>query len=75
LSVYATREVENDMSGVTPYITIAQIAARMKEMNTYEEVNEALDEVEYLFEVIPPELQDPAENLISQLREKLKNLE
>ena len=75
MSVYATREVENDMSGVTPYITIAQIAARMKEMNTYEEVNEALDEVEYLFEVIPPELQDPAENLISQLREKLKNLE
>ena len=74
MSVYATREVENDMSGVTPYITIAQIAARMKEMNTYEEVNEALDEVEYLFEVIPPELQDPAENLISQLREKLKNL-
>ena len=63
------------MSGVTPYITIAQIAARMKEINTYEEVNEALDEVEYLFEVIPPELQDPAENLISQLREKLKNLE
>jgi hypothetical protein len=75
LSVYATREVENDMSGVTPYITLAQIAARMKEMNTYEEVNEALDEVEYLFEVIPPELQDPAETLISQLREKLKNLE
>ena len=63
------------MSGVTPYITLAQIAARMKEMNTYEEVNEALDEVEYLFEVIPPELQDPAETLISQLREKLKNLE
>ncbi len=63
------------MSGVTPYITIAQIASRMKEMNTYEVVNEALDEVEYLFEVIPPELQDPAETLISQLREKLKNLE
>ena len=40
------------MSGVTPYITLAQIAGRMKDMNTYEEVNEALDEVEYLFEVI-----------------------
>ena len=63
------------MSGVTPYITLAQIAERMKDMNTYEAVNEALDEVEYLFEVIPPELQDPAETLISQLREKLKNLE
>ncbi|MGB5177924.1 MAG: hypothetical protein WBP44_04250, partial [Gammaproteobacteria bacterium] len=64
-----------DMSGVTPYITLAQIAARMKDMNTYDAVNEALDEVEYLFEVIPPELQDPAETLIAQLREKLKNLE
>jgi len=63
------------MSGVTPYITLAQIAARMKDMNTYDAVNEALDEVEYLFEVIPPELQDPAETLIAQLREKLKNLE
>jgi hypothetical protein len=63
------------MSGVTPYITLAQIAARMKDMNTYDEVNAALDEAEYLFEVIPPELQDPAETLISQLREKLKNLE
>jgi hypothetical protein len=67
--------VNIDMSGVTPYITLAQIAARMKDMNTYDAVNEALDEVEYLFEVIPPELQDPAETLIAQLREKLKNLE
>ena len=63
------------MSGVTPYITLAQIAARMKDMNTYDEVSEALDEVEYLFEVIPPELQDPAETLVLQLREKLKYLE
>ena len=36
------------MSGVTPYITLAQIAGRMKDMNTFEAVNEALDEVEYL---------------------------
>jgi len=63
------------MSGVTPYITLEQIAARMQDMDTREAVNEALDEVEYLFEVIPPELQDPAETLITQLREKLKNLE
>jgi hypothetical protein len=63
------------MSGVTPYITLEKIAARMKDMNTYDEVNEALDEVEYLFEVIPPELQEPAETLIAQLRDKLKNLD
>ena len=63
------------MSGVTPYITLEKIAARMKDMNTCDEVNEALDEVEYLFEVIPPELQEPAETLIAQLRDKLKNLD
>lgn len=62
------------MSGITPYITLEQIAARMKDMDTHEAVNDALDEVEYLFEVIPPELQEPAENLIAQLREKLKKL-
>ena len=63
------------MSGVTPYITIQKIAARLKELDTYDEVNEALDEVEYLFEVIPPELQEPVETLIAQLRDKLKDLQ
>lgn len=62
------------MSGITPYITIQKIAARMKDLNTYDEVNAALDEVEYLFEVIPPELQDPVETVIAQLRERLKQL-
>lgn len=63
------------MSGITPYITIQKIAARLKDMDTRDEVNDALDEVEYLFEVIPPELQDPVETLITQLRDKLKSLE
>lgn len=62
------------MSGITPYITIQKIAARMKDLNTFDEVNAALDEVEYLFEVIPPELQDPVETLITQLRDRLKQL-
>ncbi len=72
--MYLTRETDSEMSGITPYITLEKIAARMKDLDTYDAVNEALDEVEYLFEVIPPELQEPAENLIAQLREKLKNL-
>jgi hypothetical protein len=62
------------MSGVTPYRTIEEIAARLGTMDSYEEVNEALDKVEYLFEVIPPELQDPAEDLIARLRARLKEL-
>ncbi len=62
------------MSGVTPYISMNKIAARLDELNTRESLTEALDEVEYLFEVIPPELQEPAETLIALLREKLNAL-
>jgi len=62
------------MSGVTPYISMNNIAARLDELNTRESITEALDEVEYLFEVIPPELQEPAETLIALLREKLSAL-
>jgi hypothetical protein len=51
-----------------------RIAARLDELNTFESITEALDEVEYLFEVIPPELQEPAETLIGLLRAKLNAL-
>ena len=60
------------MSGVTPYRTIEEIASRLDSMDSHAAVNEALDKVEYLFEVIPPELQGPAEDLIARLRVKLK---
>jgi hypothetical protein len=62
------------MSGVTPYISMNRIAARLDELDTFESITEALDEVEYLFEVIPPELQEPAETLIALLRGKLNAL-
>ena len=61
------------MSGVTPYETIEEIAGRIDDLNTPESINEALDELEYLFEVIPPDMQDSAEQLITMLREKLVN--
>ena len=60
------------MSGVTPYKTIEEIAGRINDLNTRESINEALDELENLFEVIPPELQDPVEGLITRLRNKYK---
>ncbi len=62
------------MSGINPYITIQEIAARVKDLNSYASINAALDELEYLFEVIPPESQEPAETLIAQLTDKLNNL-
>jgi len=59
------------MSGVDPYAYMQQVAVQMNELQTREEIETVLDELEYLFEVIPPEMQDPAEKLISQLRDKL----
>jgi hypothetical protein len=43
----------------------------MHELNTRSEIETVLDELEYLFEVIPPDMQDNAEHLITMLREKL----
>jgi hypothetical protein len=74
LNPQVIREENNDMSGVTPYISMNRIAARLDELDTFESITEALDEVEYLFEVIPPELQEPAETLIALLRGKLNAL-
>jgi len=59
------------MSGIDPYAYMQQVSMQMHELNTRREIETALDELEYLFEVIPPEMQDNAEQLITMLREKL----
>ncbi|MGB5276681.1 MAG: hypothetical protein WBO16_06945 [Gammaproteobacteria bacterium] len=62
------------MNGVDPYAYMQQIAMRMNEITSRTEIETVLDELEYLFEVIPPDMQDNAEKLIAMLREKLKNV-
>lgn len=59
------------VSGVTPYRTLHEIARALPQLTTREEIEAALDELEYLFEVIPPEMQEYAEPVIEQLRRKL----
>ena len=61
------------MSGVDPYAYMQQVSAKMHELTSKSEIETVLDELEYLFEIIPPEMQDNAEKLISLLREKLAN--
>ena len=61
------------MNGIDPYAYMQQVAIKMNELTTRNEIETVLDELEYLFEVIPPEMQDNAETLISMLREKLAN--
>jgi hypothetical protein len=59
------------MSGVTPYRTLHDIARALPELVQRAEIEAALDELEYLFEVIPPEMQEYAEPVIEALRRKL----
>jgi len=59
------------MNGIDPYAYMRQVSTRMDELVEPRQIEDVLDELEYLFEVIPPEMQDPAEQLISLLRRKL----
>jgi hypothetical protein len=54
-----------------PYASLQAISLRMRNLHRREDIESALDELEYVFEVITPELQDNAEQLIDMLREKL----
>jgi len=62
------------MNGIDPYAYMQQVAVAMDELTARDEIETVLDELEYLFEVIPPEMQDNAEKLISMLRKKLSSL-
>ena len=61
----------NTPPGADPYSYLAEVSRTMDTLTQRDEIETVLDEVEYLFEVIPPELQDLAEPVIQVLREKL----
>ena len=61
------------VNGIDPYAYMQQVALTMDELNARDEIETVLDELEYLFEIIPPEMQDNAEKLIGLLRDKLAN--
>ena len=59
--------------GVDPYSYLAEVSRVMDTLTQRDETETVLDEVEYLFEVIQPELQDLAEPIILALRKKIGN--
>jgi len=59
------------MQGIDPLAYLQQVAARQDDLEDRDEINTLLDEVEYLMEVIDPELQDGAYELVGRLRAKL----
>ena len=58
-------------NGVDPYAYMQQVAGALDQLNDRERINTILDELEYLYEVLDPELQPLADDLIEQLRSRL----
>jgi hypothetical protein len=65
---------ESLMQGVDPYGYMQQVANNLDRIDSRQELETLLDEVEYLFEVMDPELQDFGYQLIEQIQHKLSNL-
>ena len=62
------------MQGIDPYGYMQQVAGNLDQINSRQELETVLDEVEYLFEVLDPELQDFGYELIDRIQSKLANL-
>ena len=62
------------MAVVHPDRYINEIARRMPELTGRDEIEEVLDRLEYVYEVVPPEMQENVETLIRMLRDKLKDV-
>jgi hypothetical protein len=60
------------MSGIDPYAYMQQVASSMPQLSGKREIETVLDEMEYLYEVMSPEIQGLADQLIRQLRDKLR---
>jgi hypothetical protein len=60
------------MNGVDPWGYMQDLAGRIDALSERGEIERALDDLEYLMEVLDPELQEPAYGLIERLRAKLE---
>ncbi|KPK39309.1 MAG: hypothetical protein AMJ69_05950 [Gammaproteobacteria bacterium SG8_47] len=54
-----------------PYAYLQQVAARLDSLRSAREINPVLDELEFLYEALDPELQDLATDLIATLTKRL----
>lgn len=60
-------------NGVDPYAYMQQVAGVVDTLNDRDRINTILDELEYLYEVLDPELQPLADDLIERLRRRLEH--
>ena len=59
------------LRGVDPHAYLEEVAGKLASVTERAEIELMLDDAEYLFEVISPEMQDLAEPVIEALRKKL----
>lgn len=58
-------------NGIDPYAYMQQVAGILDRLDDRARINTILDELEYLYEVLDPELQPLADDLIERLRRRL----
>ena len=59
------------MNGIDPWAFMQDLAGRIDGLTDRAAIEDALDRMEYLLEVLDPELQEPAYDLVEKLRAKL----
>lgn len=62
------------MTGIDPYEYVNLVSIQLEYMENQQQLEEVLDKLEYLFEVIPPELQEFCQELISKVKHRLEHL-
>ena len=62
------------MQTTNPYKYHEQVSELFDTLNTREEINQVIDELEFLFDLIDPEFQDQVSDLINRLTKRLQEL-
>lgn len=57
--------------GIEPYGYLIRVSQQLDQITDPADIETVLDEVEYLYEVIPPDFQGLADQIIDLLRDRL----
>ena len=63
------------MQSTNPYRYLEQVSELFDTLTTREQINQVIDELEFLFDLIDPEFQDQVSDLISRLTKRLQEID
>jgi len=64
-----------NMQATNPYKYLEQVSELFDTLTTREEINQVIDELEFIFDLIDPEFQDQVSELINRLTQRLQELD